>query len=184
MHPSSVLCWPLPSNSIQRDSPSSRLQSPFQLASPAQIIETPASGSSSRPSQRRRHCLRTDCPIQSSSSSTHSFDSLSWISLMDSSPEEHGLTDIADLSQLPDHSSSAAGPVRRRKISFHRTSPLRAASGSSKQSAHLSSILRQRPIPTPSSPRPRFARSPIIFHDLMPLFTCDTRNSTPSSATY
>ncbi|KIK59818.1 hypothetical protein GYMLUDRAFT_245027 [Collybiopsis luxurians FD-317 M1] len=191
MHPILPISWPQPSNSVTLDAPPRLLKSPFQLASSSQIIETPSGNSSNRASQRRRHCSRSDCPVQSSSSSsTHSFDKLSWISAMDLSSVDYGLTDIADLSQLPipvDDATSGPGPVRRRKTSLHRTSPLRAASGSSTQSTHPLSVLRHRQIPTPSSPQPRIARSRIIFHDLMPLFTCDThkyRSSTPSSPAY
>jgi hypothetical protein len=172
--------------------------SPMLLRSPfhPQVLEKPSRNSAGRASQRRCHCSRPDCPIQSSSSSssssTHPFDRLPWISALDLSPEDCGLSDIADLSQLPVDDAnfgveSVAGPVRRRKSSLHRTSPLRAASGSSTQSTYPSSILRNRQLPTPCSPRPRLAHSRIVFHDLMPLFTRDThkyRSSTSSPPAY
>ncbi|KAE9400740.1 hypothetical protein BT96DRAFT_992658 [Gymnopus androsaceus JB14] len=186
--------WPQGSNSARVDAPPRLLKSPFQLASSSPTIERPPANSH-RASQRKRHCARVDCPVQSQPSSSSVFDNLPWISAMDLSPDEYNLDDIADLSQLPLPASSVeentttrgAGPVRRRKTSLHRTSPLRAASGSSTQSIHHpSSVLRHRPvsITSPSTPRPRLARSRIAFHDLMPLFTCDIhkyRSSNPSS---
>ncbi|KAJ4488050.1 hypothetical protein J3R30DRAFT_883807 [Lentinula aciculospora] len=192
IHP---MYWPQASNSAHIEVPPSRLKSPFQLASSTQAFEIPSRNCSDRAHQRRRHCVRVDCPVQStsSSSSSHPFDDLSWISAMDSSSEDHGLSDIADLSQLPlpastvAEASSGAGPVRRRKTSLHRTSSLRAASGSLKHVTHHSSILRSRHVLAPSTPRPRLNRSRIAFHDLMPLFTCDYhkyRSSNPSSPAY
>ncbi|KAF9069847.1 hypothetical protein BDP27DRAFT_1420526 [Rhodocollybia butyracea] len=178
----SPMYQPQDSNSLIDAPP--RLLSPFELASGFQTLEKPGQSSSSR-AQRRRHCAREECPMQSSSSSAHTFDKLSWISAMDTTSEDHGLSDIADLSQLPvDDAKSRAGPVRRRKTSSHRTSPVRAASGSSIQPTYYASVLRHRPIPVPSSPRPRPSRSRVAFHDLMPLFTCDIhkyRTSNPSS---
>ncbi|KAJ3896583.1 hypothetical protein GG344DRAFT_72154 [Lentinula edodes] len=184
--------WPRASNSALNDAPPLRLNSPFQLASSSQTVETTSEKFSSHAHQRRRHCVRVDCPVQSvlSSSSSHPFDDLSWISAMDSSPEDYGLSDIADLSELPIPTSvveevgSGAGPVRRRKTSLHRTSPLRVASGPSTHSTHHPSILRNRHVLAQSTPRPRLPRSRIAFHDLMPLFTCDLhkyRSSNPSS---
>ncbi|KAJ3880973.1 hypothetical protein F5051DRAFT_437380 [Lentinula edodes] len=184
--------WPRASNSALNDAPPLRLNSPFQLASSSQTVETTSEKFSSHAHQRRRHCVRVDCPVQSvlSSSSSHPFDDLSWISAMDSSPEDYGLSDIADLSELPipisvvEEAGSGAGPVRRRKTSLHRTSPLRVASGSSTHSTHHPSILRNRHVLAQSTPRPRLPRSRIAFHDLMPLFTCDLhkyRSSNPSS---
>lgn len=167
--------------SARVDAPPRLLRSPFQLAS-SPIIETP--------STRRK---RRGCPIQSQPSSSSVFDNLPWISAMDVSVDEYSIDDIADLSQLPvpeecattAPSANGAGPVRRRKTSLHRTSPLRAASGS-QSIHHPSSILRHRPISveSPSTPRPRLAHSRIAFHDLMPLFTCEIhkyRSPNPSS---
>ncbi|KAJ3812345.1 hypothetical protein EV368DRAFT_80382 [Lentinula lateritia] len=185
--------WPQASNSALNGAPPLRLKSPFQLAS-SSTVKTTSESLCSRAHQRRRHCVRVDCPVQSvsSSSSSHPFDDISWISAMDSSSEDYGLADIADLSELPittsvvEEASSGAGPVRRRKTSLHRTSPLRVASGSSTHSTHHPSILRDRHVLAPSTPRPRprLPRSRIAFHNLMPLFTCDLhkyRSSNPSS---
>ncbi|KAJ3779426.1 hypothetical protein FB446DRAFT_7375 [Lentinula raphanica] len=188
IHP---IYWPQASNSAHHDVPL-RLKSPFQLASGSQTHEIVSEGSSHGAQQRRRHCARVDCPVQptSSSSSSHPFDDLPWISAMDSTSEQYGLVDIADLSQLPvsaESLSSRPGPVRRRKTSHHRTSPIRAVIGSSAHSTHHTSMMRSRYSPAPSTPRPRTPRSRIAFHDLMPLFTCDLRKyrgSNPSSPAY
>ncbi|GAW02323.1 phosphoserine aminotransferase [Lentinula edodes] len=108
--------WPQASNSALNDAPPLRLKSPFQLAS-SSTVETTSENFSSRAPQRRRHCVRVDCPVQSvlSSSSSHPFDDLSWISAMDSSSEDYGLSDIADLSELPIPTSvvEEAGPEAR-----------------------------------------------------------------------
>ncbi|KAJ4000072.1 hypothetical protein F5050DRAFT_695422 [Lentinula boryana] len=193
IHP---MYWPQASNSAHNDVPL-RLKSPFQLASSSQAVDTPSRNSFRRAHQQRPHCVRADCPVESALSSSspapHPFDELSWISAMNSSSEDYGLSDIADLSQLPvssstvDETSLGAGPVRRPKACLHRTSPLRAASGSSTKSTHHTSILRSRHLPAPSTPRPRLSRSRIAFHDLMPLFTCDIRKyhgSNPSAPAY
>ncbi|KAJ3735453.1 hypothetical protein DFJ43DRAFT_1151129 [Lentinula guzmanii] len=193
IHP---MYWPQASNSAHNDVPL-RLKSPFQPASSFQAVDTPSRNSYRRAHQQRPHCVRADCPVESALSSSspapHPFDELSWISMMNSSSEDYGLSDIADLSQLPvssstvDETSFGAGPVRRSKACLHRSSPLRAASGSSTKSTHHASILRSRHLPAPSTPRPRLSRSRIAFHDLMPLFTCDIRKyhgSNPSAPAY
>ncbi|KAJ3796704.1 hypothetical protein GGU11DRAFT_119595 [Lentinula aff. detonsa] len=214
IHP---MYWPQASNSAHNDVPL-RLKSPFQLASSfvsnhtftsstrqlnprhfQQAVDKPSRNSYRRAHQQRPHCVRADCPVESALSSSspapHPFDELSWISAMNSSSEDYGLSDIADLSQLPissstvDETSFGAGPVRRSKACLHRSSPLRAASasGSSTKSTHHTSILRSRHLPAPSTPRPRLSRSRIAFHDLMPLFTCDIRKyhgSNPSAPAY
>ncbi|KAK7467045.1 hypothetical protein VKT23_004107 [Stygiomarasmius scandens] len=156
--------------------PSTHLLPPFELH-PSPMI------SSTSRSRRRPHCPQQDCPIQSQSKG---INSLPWISLLDISPEQLQLQDIADLSQLPVDQpryeyASSAGPVRRRKTSF-RSSPLRHAAGSTSSyhrdrspAPSVSLPLRDPSNSPPSTPRPRTSRSRTIFHDLMPVFTHDVR---------
>jgi hypothetical protein len=135
-------------------------------------------GPNIRTSRRRRHCARTDCRFDTSGAAI-AFDRLPWISAMDSTPEQLGTWDMADLSQLPadefpadDPDASGPGPVRRRKTSL-RTNPL--VSGPELSD---SSPLRLRMQPpdgvhmlcprTPTSQT--FDPSEIQFYDLLPVF--------------
>ncbi|KAF5365716.1 hypothetical protein D9758_003258 [Tetrapyrgos nigripes] len=155
---------------------SSSLLSPFELAPSPMISST----------SRRPHCPQQDCPIQSRS---EGFSSLPWVSLLDHTPQQLGLLDTADLSQLPldrcEPTSSHIGPVRRRKTSFRRATPLRSAAGASsphhRDRCPAPSIrlpFRDLTATAPSTPpRPRISRSRIIFHDLMPVFARDVHNT-------
>ncbi|KAJ7639940.1 hypothetical protein DFH06DRAFT_628744 [Mycena polygramma] len=114
--------------------------------------------------QRRRHCARAECAIESA---LHPFDSLPWISAMDTMPDAFDLADIADLSQLvidepPPHLAprpSVSGPIRRRKTSL-RSTPLGPRSRTSHEN-------------TPHTPRSHIDYSRVTFHNLMPVFSCD-----------
>lgn len=118
-----------------------------------------------RPTRRRRHCARAECPIESA---LHPFDRLPWISAMDIQPDELDLADIADLSQLvvdePPSECAAllpgAGPIRRRKTSL-RSNPL----------APKNLPLHETTLQTPPSSHNNHSR--ISFHNLMPVFSCD-----------
>ncbi|KAJ7582872.1 hypothetical protein C8J56DRAFT_955949 [Mycena floridula] len=107
--------------------------------------------------QQQRHCSLADCPIKSPS---HPFDQLSWISMMDTSPEDIDLSDIADLSLLPvERAGEGPGPIRRRRTSLRSENLLLEARARS----HAIS-------PCTPSPRPR-RYSPVRFRNLMP---CDS----------
>ncbi|KAJ7774701.1 hypothetical protein B0H16DRAFT_1361784 [Mycena metata] len=141
------------------------LQSPILLNSRLRspLCSTPHRRRTARP-RRRRHCARSECPIESA---LHPFDRLPWISAMDAIPDAFDLADIADLSQLVvDEPSPAvpptAGPIRRRKTSL-RSNPL---------APKLHNNLHET---TPHTPLSHYNPSRITFHNLMPLpmFSCD-----------
>ncbi|KAJ6546554.1 hypothetical protein DFH09DRAFT_1171358 [Mycena vulgaris] len=145
-----------------------RLQSPIlldpRLRSPARSHCSPPHRRRTARPRRRRHCARTDCPVESA---LHPFDRLPWISAMDTLPDAFDPIDIADLSQLvvddPLSQCGAAppgsGPIRRRKTSL-RSSPL----------APKPPPLHEIPPHTPIS---HINHSLIHFHNLMPVFSCD-----------
>ncbi|KAF8921431.1 hypothetical protein CPB85DRAFT_1270805 [Mucidula mucida] len=97
--------------------------------------------------------------------SVHPFDSLDWISVMDTAPDA-SIQDIADLSQF------SVGPMRRRKSS-PRASPMRSSSRSSHSPGRddapyvLPSYLTERCTTPPPSTRPS-DYSDVRFDHLMP----------------
>ncbi|KAF9053547.1 hypothetical protein BDZ89DRAFT_283910 [Hymenopellis radicata] len=99
----------------------------------------------------------------------HPFDSLDWISMMDTAPDV-SIQDIADLSQLP--LVESVGPVRRRKTSL-RASPMRSSSRPSHSPMRddapyvLPSYLTERCTTPPPSTRPS-DYSDVRFDHLMP----------------
>ncbi|KAJ7905366.1 hypothetical protein B0H14DRAFT_2659991 [Mycena olivaceomarginata] len=144
-----------------------RLQSPILLDSRLRspLCSPPHRRRAVRP-RRRRHCARSECPIESA---LHPFDRLPWISAMDTPPDAFDLADIADLSQLvvdepPQECGAApppgAGPIRRRKTSL-RASPL----------PPKTHTLHETTPQTP--PISHINYSHITFRNLMPMFSCD-----------
>ncbi|KAJ7273589.1 hypothetical protein B0H12DRAFT_1090101 [Mycena haematopus] len=145
--------------------PPQRLQSPVlldaRLRSP--LCSPPQRRRVARP-RHRRHCARSECPIESA---LHPFDRLPWISAMDAPPNALDLADIADLSQLvveePPQECAVplgAGPIRRRKTSL-RASPL----------LPKTHTLHDTTPHTP--PISHINHSRITFRNLMPMFSCD-----------
>lgn len=77
-------------------------------------------------SPRRRHCLRTECPMSPLSGPAF-FDSIPWISQLEQMPDDALPMDIADLS-VPENDcmrpeTPCSGPMRTRKTSL-RSNPL------------------------------------------------------------
>lgn len=77
-------------------------------------------------SPRRRHCLRTECPMSPLPGPAF-FDSIPWISQLEQTPDDVLPMDIADLSVPGDDcmrvEPPCSGPVRTRKASL-RSNPL------------------------------------------------------------
>ncbi|PBK96726.1 hypothetical protein ARMGADRAFT_1027710 [Armillaria gallica] len=93
---------------------------------------------------------------------SHPFDSLPWIDILDSPPDE-SMANLGDLSQL--------GPVRRHRkarsspLSRPRRLPSSSPSPSPPPPASLPPALLERcSTPPPPTTRPSY----VIFHDLMP----------------
>ncbi|KAJ6630615.1 hypothetical protein B0H10DRAFT_2172619 [Mycena sp. CBHHK59/15] len=143
------------------------LQSPAQLRSPARSLSSaPQRRRTAR--SRRRHCPRAECHVEST---LHAFDTLPWISALDSPPDPLNPWDFADLSQIDVEEppsrcgdpmngelSPCSGPIRRRKTSL-RSNPL----------APRSPNLHDLSFHTPSPHN----HSRVLFHNLMPVFSCD-----------
>ncbi|KAK0240259.1 hypothetical protein EDD85DRAFT_950093 [Armillaria nabsnona] len=115
------------------------------------LLESPISLVSTRPVPRSRLLTRRR--------GSHPFDSLPWIDILDSPPDE-SMANLGDLSQL--------GPVRRHRKA--RSSPLSRprrlpSSSPSPPPASLPPALLERcSTPPPPTTRPSY----VIFHDLMP----------------
>jgi len=142
--------------------PPERLQSPICLDARLRSQRGRCPPLRRRPHAPRRHCRRADRHIEST---LHPFDRLPWISAMDISPDALDPMDIADLSQLVVDDdqcgvvSPGSGPIRRRKTSL-RSNPL----------APKGLTLHET---TPHTPPSHINHSRILFHNLMPVFSCD-----------
>ncbi|CCM02418.1 uncharacterized protein FIBRA_04516 [Fibroporia radiculosa] len=130
-------------------------------------------------SPRRRHCMRTECPL-SPLGGPALFDRLPWISQLENSPDSVSAFDIADLSVLAEElsrpQSPRTGPVRHRKSSRFNQLP------SIDDFDYFPPHLHELPVyallppdrypPTPRTPPPRetFLPSDIHFQGLRPAF--------------
>ncbi|KAI0736774.1 hypothetical protein C8Q72DRAFT_22332 [Fomitopsis betulina] len=131
----------------QRVLPQRRLFSPPRLSTPIDLFDPRANRSQATRSAtlcspinkrrrnvafnavrspRRRHCLRTECPMSPLSGPAF-FDSIPWISQLEQMPDDALPMDIADLS-VPENDcmrpeTPCSGPMRTRKTSL-RSNPL------------------------------------------------------------
>ncbi|TFK43008.1 hypothetical protein BDQ12DRAFT_663113 [Crucibulum laeve] len=165
-----------------------RLRSPIPVSDPCLVrsaASTPKPSCSSlrrrsKPGshslRRRRPLSRVECRVESAPA-PHIFDQLPWISALDSTPEQLSPWDLADLSQIPDRTTSGPGPVRRRKTLL-RSSPLRASDDDvpTDPSWVVSSLpFRETPLRLSSpdalhtTPRSLFNPSRVLFQNLMPV---------------
>ncbi|KAI0032803.1 hypothetical protein K488DRAFT_85479 [Vararia minispora EC-137] len=127
-----------------------------------------------RSPRRRRHASHSRAAYGFPPRNPSAFDSLSWISALDSA-EFIDPWNIADLSQLPVDDRSrwdALGPIRRRKTSVPRSDALRSpvleASARPPQLAPLATPARD----VIHTPPPRFSSaSHVQFHNLMPVWS-------------
>ncbi|KAF8201695.1 hypothetical protein BJ912DRAFT_513200 [Pholiota molesta] len=123
-------------------------------------------------SRRRRLAPRFDLPP------SHAFDDLPWIATLDAAPELLNPWDIADLSLISDSSeplsSSGPGPVRRRKTSL-RSSPITSAKNnhSPGPSPPRETFIPPAQFVSTTPTRSRFIPSRVLFHNLMPVVSCD-----------
>ncbi|EAU88075.2 hypothetical protein CC1G_11498 [Coprinopsis cinerea okayama7 len=145
-------------------SPVRRLQSPISLFEPQNIAARRRPKVGSHALRRRRGNVRHE-------RHAHPFDSLPWISALETSPKHIHPCDIADLSLIPDSDSvpnPGPGPVRRRKTSL-RSSPLDDPESPPPSGVPLP--LPQRDTPTlPVTPKSKPSLpSRILFRNLMPV---------------
>ncbi|KAM6500905.1 hypothetical protein JOM56_003919 [Amanita muscaria] len=149
------------------------------LASPIHLVDSHAAQSTSLASNSplKPHCRapvstsrRQRTSRQSATSrecAPHAFDSLPWITALDSSADSLSLGpwDIADLSQISVPCRPTTGPLRRRRDSSRRamkdsipaTNPTTFACGTGSE------------LTVPSTPRTVFDPSRISFEQLMPV---------------
>ncbi|SJL00276.1 uncharacterized protein ARMOST_03588 [Armillaria ostoyae] len=117
------------------------------------LLESPISLVSTRPVPRSRLLTRRR--------GSHPFDSLPWIDILDSPPDE-SMANLGDLSQL--------GPVRRHRkarsspLSRPRRLPSSSPSPSPPPASLPPALLERCSTPPPPTTRPSY----VIFHDLMP----------------
>ncbi|KAH9843036.1 uncharacterized protein C8Q71DRAFT_232755 [Rhodofomes roseus] len=191
---------PHPQDNI-RALPQRRLFSPPRLSTPVDLFDPRASRSqASKPtpscssvnnkrrrnvtfnsvrSPRRRHCLRTECPV-SPLAGPEFFDHIPWISQLDRTPESTLPMDIADLPMpMGDYMRTTppcSGPVRTRKSSL-RSNPLAHPPGRSPDYAPpdllelpVYALLPSDRLPsTPRTPiREAFVPSDVRFFGLRP----------------
>ncbi|KAG2020808.1 hypothetical protein CC2G_006108 [Coprinopsis cinerea AmutBmut pab1-1] len=161
-------------------SPVRRLQSPISLFEPQNIAVCPSPRvlAPAHPCQQARrrpkvgsHALRRRRGNVRHERHAHPFDSLPWISALETSPKHIHPCDIADLSLIPDSDSvpnPGPGPVRRRKTSL-RSSPLDDPESPPPSGVPLP--LPQRDTPTlPVTPKSKPSLpSRILFRNLMPV---------------
>ncbi|KAK0450744.1 hypothetical protein EV421DRAFT_1899001 [Armillaria borealis] len=113
------------------------------------LLESPISLVSTRPVPRSRLLTRRR--------GSHPFDSLPWIDILDSPPDESNLGDLSQLGPVRRHRKARSSPLSR---------PRRLPSSSpSPPPASLPPALLERcSTPPPPTTRPSY----VIFHDLMP----------------
>ncbi|KAG6895329.1 hypothetical protein C0992_001870 [Termitomyces sp. T32_za158] len=119
----------------------------------------------------------------------HPFDSLPWLPLLDATPSDRDVWDLADLSQLPDKPPVLI--ARRPFPDLVQTAPLRPSTPQppppSTPTPLPTPLSLPLPLPLPLPPcdtrcpttpraRARFVPARVLFHNLMPVL-CDASDS-------
>ncbi|KAF9452303.1 hypothetical protein P691DRAFT_250114 [Macrolepiota fuliginosa MF-IS2] len=164
----------------RRDRPTpSRFRSPPPPPEPSAMVKPPCISAPRRRTKTTSHSLRRRRLVSRAEycrehSPLHAFDKLPWIASLDAPPAYDHPWDIADLSLIPDPTTthirpSGLGPTRRRKVS-PRSSPMSDDTVDDIPLQSYNIFPRDAPSrPLTPTPAPRFDPTRVTFRHLMPV---------------